>query len=494
MQGILERERRYLAQREEAIAERAYTAMEMLSLRQTSPQGAFWKLSDGVQQHTPGCIAMGNKFWPWSVLRIIHPQLHPGCACHLYSLDEAVERGYMLPSQVPDAADAKRRADRIIKRIKKLYEAATHEEVETYLLELFEAEWDERLAPRKPTGRWRLKTLEDAGEWATLIEATLGVKPSALDISKIEAHLSAQPEMNPQTDFAVHRVLPALIRERWPKLAVRLEQASPRWGKRAVVEETREFEEWTLEEAVGGSAARRVMYGMKPGERYGRGTTKGGQFRPRRGARPGLPSIRGQARKALRQVIPDLPKLPRQAAIDRDGEWVWLRGRYVFVPEHREFKRKVDGIDWYSPAGSGNIYRNGYLVHVPGETLPHHNDLDHPTAADIRNIPSTAPWQEAVGEERADEIEGELQALYNRERAQSDLAIKNALDVQSRNVRPVGPGETTTIVLDALQANDFQVSEVRSIDRPDTERGAAALAILRHPAGPSLRSPPTRAR
>ena len=483
VQGILDRERRYLGQREEALAERAYTAMEMLDLRRTSPQGAFWRLSDGVQTHTPGCIAMGNKFWPWSVLRVIHPQLHPGCACHLFGLDDAVERGYMTASQVPDPADAKRRADKIIQRVKDIYETATQEEIETYLLELAEVEWEERLAPAQRTGRWRLKPPEQAGEWGTLIEATLGVSAEALDISKIQAHLSQPVTGSPREDFAVHRVLPALIRDRWPKLAAELEQASPRWGQRAVTEATTEFEEWTLEEALGGSVARRAVYGAKPGERFGRGHTKGGQFKPRRGAVAGRPTIRGVARKALRRAIPDLPKMPRQAKLDRDGEWVWLRGRYMFIPEHREFKRKIDGIDWSSPAGSGNIYRNGYLVHVPGEKLPHHNDLDHPVAADIRNIPSTAPWQEAIGEERADEIEDALQANYNREREDSDLAVKNALDVQSLQVKPVGPGEITSVVLDTLQANDFYVTEVRSVERDDIERGAAAFAVLRHPSG-----------
>ena len=486
-QMILDREQRYLKQREEALAERAYTAMEMLHLQRESPQGAFWRLSDGVQQHTPGCIAMGNKFWPWSVLRIIHPQLHPGCACHLYSLDQAVERGYMTASQVPDPADAKRRADKILKLIKEVYETATQEEIDAYLLELAEVEWDERLAPAKATGRWRLKPLERGGEWEALIEAALGVEVETLDISKVEAHVDADPhpecEGSPQTDFAVHRVLPAVLRGRWPKLAARLEATSPRWGKRAVTEATTEFEEWTLEEAVGGSIARRAVYGAKPGERFGRGTSKGGQFKPRRGARPGKPTIRGLARTALRRAIPDLPKVPRQAATDKDGEYVWIRGRYTFIPEHREFKRRIDGIDWHSPAGSGNLYRNGYLVHVPGEKLPHHNDLDRPVAADIRNVPSTAPWHEEVGKERADKIEADLQASYNSARQASDDQIKDALAKQSRAWKPVGPGELTTVVLDALQANDFTVAEVRSIERPDVERGAAALAVLRHTSG-----------
>ena len=301
----------------------------------------------------------------------------------------------------------------------------------------------------------------------------------------MQAHLDASPhscEESPQADFAIHRVLPALLRGRWPKLAARLEQASPRWGEHAVTEATTEFEEWTLEEAVGGSIARRAVYGAKPGERFGRGTSKGGQFKPRRGARPGKPTIRGLARTALRRAIPDLPKVPRQAATDKDGEWVWIGAATRLCPSTASSSAASTGSTG-TPRRVGNLYRNGYLVHVPGEKLPHHNDLDRPVAADPRNIPSTAPWHEEVGKERADKIEAELQASYNAARQASDDQIKDALAKQSRAWKPVGPGELTTVVLDALQANDFTVTEVRSVEHPGVERGAAALAVLRHTSG-----------
>ena len=42
-----------------------------------------------------------------------------------------------------------------------------------------------------------------------------------------------------QVDFAVHRVLPAMIRERFPGLAGRLEDTSPRWGRRARLADAR---------------------------------------------------------------------------------------------------------------------------------------------------------------------------------------------------------------------------------------------------------------
>jgi len=67
----------------------------------------------------------------------------------------------------------------------------------------------------------------------------------------------------------------------------------------------------------------------------------------------------------------------------------WMRGRRVRVPFAQEFRQKIDHVEFHSPAGSLNIYRNGYLVHVPGKPFPHHNDLDPPSD---RETPSAAKW------------------------------------------------------------------------------------------------------
>lgn len=55
---ILDRERRYAQQREEAIAIRSLGSLEAALVREKSPEGAYWKLSENVQQHTFDCLAM----------------------------------------------------------------------------------------------------------------------------------------------------------------------------------------------------------------------------------------------------------------------------------------------------------------------------------------------------------------------------------------------------------------------------------------------------
>jgi hypothetical protein len=103
---IMEREQRYSRQREEAMLQRALGKFEARMLMDLSPEGAYWKLSPFVKAHTLDCLAMGNKFWPWSVLKKIQPPLHAGCPCYLLGLDEAVAEGLMSPDLVPDEEDA----------------------------------------------------------------------------------------------------------------------------------------------------------------------------------------------------------------------------------------------------------------------------------------------------------------------------------------------------------------------------------------------------
>ena len=113
IRAILEREKRYTQQREEAMLVRAMGKLEALLLKGLSPEGAYWKLFPHVKEHTLDCLAMGEKFWPWSVLKRIQPPLHLGCPCYLLGLDEAVEMGLMTKAQVPDPKDADRRYSKL---------------------------------------------------------------------------------------------------------------------------------------------------------------------------------------------------------------------------------------------------------------------------------------------------------------------------------------------------------------------------------------------
>lgn len=114
VQAILARERTYASMRSEAMAARAIAALDRVALRVESPQGAFWKLSAHVQEHTAGCLIMGGKFWPWAVLDRVHPPRHPGCPCKLKSYSSAVTDGDMQPGQVVNVADAVRRAAGVV--------------------------------------------------------------------------------------------------------------------------------------------------------------------------------------------------------------------------------------------------------------------------------------------------------------------------------------------------------------------------------------------
>lgn len=123
MRKLLTREQRYMGQRERAMTARAHSLVESLDLQDRSPEGAMWLLGGPVHQHTPGCLAMANKFWPWPVLReVIHPPVHPGCPCHLIGLNEAVAAGLMDADQIPDTQDALLRARRNAALEEALYE------------------------------------------------------------------------------------------------------------------------------------------------------------------------------------------------------------------------------------------------------------------------------------------------------------------------------------------------------------------------------------
>jgi hypothetical protein len=150
--NIFRREMRYTAMREEAILSRAMGALEADMLQTLSPKGAYWKLSPHVKEHTLDCLAMGEKFWPWSVLRKVQPPLHYGCPCALLGLDEVIEMGLMTANQVPDEADARARYGRIADKIDGMRDLD-----EAIIEELYAAAYEnldvEEAAVRKPL-RW----------------------------------------------------------------------------------------------------------------------------------------------------------------------------------------------------------------------------------------------------------------------------------------------------------------------------------------------------
>lgn len=109
-EGLVSRERTYGRFRAEAMAVRALALVDRVVLRQESPAGAFWKLDPNVRQHTPDCIAMGGRFWPWQVLDGFHPPTHAGCRCSLHSFATARERLGLQVADLMSLDEATRRA------------------------------------------------------------------------------------------------------------------------------------------------------------------------------------------------------------------------------------------------------------------------------------------------------------------------------------------------------------------------------------------------
>lgn len=99
--------------------------------------------------------------------------------------------------------------------------------------------------------------------------------------------------------------------------------------------------------------------------RWPKGFAKGGQFRPKRGGSPGA---------LLKELIPELES-PSLRHGYRSGRIVALRGEPTFVAEQEELDLDIDGVNFRSPLGGTNVYRNGRLVSEPGRA-PKHPDVD----------------------------------------------------------------------------------------------------------------------
>ena len=147
VEAILRREARYLAMREEAMTDRAVARTERLAARDASPAGAYWHLSPFVKEHTPDCVALAGKFWPWEFLDEVAPPLHHGCRCQLLTLKDAVERGYMTLDQIGDAAEMTKLGKKLLRDANTLKETVSLEEWQAWLGELAdleEAPWERR--------------------------------------------------------------------------------------------------------------------------------------------------------------------------------------------------------------------------------------------------------------------------------------------------------------------------------------------------------------
>lgn len=92
---LVNRERVYARQRAESMAIRTAASLDRVVLQAESPFGAFWVLDENARSHTPDCVAMAGRFWPWEVLLSFHPPTHPGCRCHLASEKAAIKNGWL---------------------------------------------------------------------------------------------------------------------------------------------------------------------------------------------------------------------------------------------------------------------------------------------------------------------------------------------------------------------------------------------------------------
>jgi hypothetical protein len=94
VQAILDRERRFSLQREEAAAARSAGAADALNVEEIDPEGAVWQLGPRTH-HTPGCAFLHGRTLAWSAIRAMQaaPPLGPGCGCRLRPRDEAWRMG-----------------------------------------------------------------------------------------------------------------------------------------------------------------------------------------------------------------------------------------------------------------------------------------------------------------------------------------------------------------------------------------------------------------
>jgi ADP-ribose pyrophosphatase YjhB (NUDIX family) len=180
---IMDREKRYLGQRESAAASRVVAALEHDLLKGLSPEGAYWQLSPLVREHTLGCLALGGKVWSWPVLDEVHPQLHAGCQCRLLGVQEAIDAGLMTRDELPDPSDAAARAQSIAAEVRRLEESMAPEELSAVIADLERVRIME--ARERRAMRWAAGTVK-GGEF----RPTRGGDPGKTAVTKLAHQLS----------------------------------------------------------------------------------------------------------------------------------------------------------------------------------------------------------------------------------------------------------------------------------------------------------------
>lgn len=183
---IFVNERRFTHQREMALRNRVINGTRQHHLRQSSPDGAYWRLGKGVKKHTLDCLAMANTHWPWAVLNGFSPPAHHGCACSLIATKSAIRRGLMKPDQVVNVNDAIRdAAARLTKAALAMRSGVNEADVESYVegLELQEARYDRRFP----------KGTSHAGRFAPRV----GGDPGAALLKKLGLRGRAMHELMP---------------------------------------------------------------------------------------------------------------------------------------------------------------------------------------------------------------------------------------------------------------------------------------------------------
>lgn len=500
--ALLTRERRYQQQREEAIATRALARAEQQTLKRTSPQGAYWMLSDYVSEHTLDCLALAGQFWPWDVLERYGPPRHHGCPCYLIGLEEAKSLGLMTDADIPDPADARVRVKRLLTgldearqdaafavgraalRGRELTESAftAHAERELRRAGLFDKDSDyggmvgkavmkliRMMSGQGHSGfsaglvtdlfsrlaRYENLTplTDDPGEWNHIAEPIAGQpdlwqssrRPDAFsnDAGKTYYLLGDHEENYVEDGMTWTRRAPEA---KWPPLR-RSEPAGRPVEASISVNDSNWSPTGTFgmghASIVDGAYLDEATARKQWNQRYSRGTTKGGQFRPRRGGAPGTPTLagvvgRGHARKLARSPVRDRER----------GRWVPINGHPVRVPE-RAWSRRVNGVKYTSPAGGTNVYRDGQLVSEPGQP-PTHRAL----AVPMKRSPGST-----VTDVPADVVPDLLTTLGNMLRGYRDPTRRAIRERMSLGKPPLEVGDGPDAI-DAARAEGFTLGAV----------------------------------
>lgn len=334
VRGLFERERRYTQMREEAMRVRTMAAVRHYHLEHASPQGAYWRLGEGVQQHTLDCLAMANQFWPWTVLHAFQPPVHHGCACSLMSLNEAVGHGLMTTDQVPDEMSA-------------VHAAAT-----------------------------ALQKAANAMRGGQITEADIGAYVSGLRLMEDAPYPIGVED---RVRRSHHDLSLGAVGGSVTGLGT-----DPKDG--AVTHDVR-WDDGTVSAGVRGSDLRCVtpLNESRWTSRFAKGTENAGRFRPRVGGDPGAMLLRKLGLGQRGKVMHDLMPSTRPLAQSQRGQWTWLRGRYVHVPHATPWKKRIGGHVFRSPAGTTNVYRDGVLEPQKPITGTERNEL-HERVAELQGM------------------------------------------------------------------------------------------------------------